>query len=82
MEGCVTLAIMVLVGPVLKKRQKQVRKISTHKLPNTPSHSHARNGIAHRRHQRNTTAINDKKPSGMFVAAVTRSTRLGFSSIS
>jgi len=29
MEGCVTLARIVLVGPVLKNRQKQARKIST-----------------------------------------------------
>ena len=29
-EGCVTFARIVLVGPVLKNRQKTVRKIRTH----------------------------------------------------
>src|SRR4029079_15230744 len=40
--GGVTLAMIVLVGPVLKKRQKQARKIKTHASGNG-THSIARN---------------------------------------
>src|SRR5262245_1294468 len=46
MDGCVTLARMVLVGPVLKNKQKQARKMNAHAVGNG-NHSAARmNGNA------------------------------------